>query len=152
MFVTSVVCFIWDTKPELPTYTSQGRLGFLHVSAQAREMNKTKGTKYIMYIQNNILILKKNKKHQENKNQGGECGSRKDLHLLLIALTVLLFLMGPLVEIEYHSCMCGRIGWTTWFRVYWDALNDCVCKLEPTRILIWVRKRLPSNEKIWRSI
>ena len=42
------------------------------ISAQTREINKTKGTKYIMYIQNNILILKKNKKHQGNKNQGGE--------------------------------------------------------------------------------
>ena len=77
-------------------------------SAQTRETNKTKGTKYIMYIQNNILILKKNKKHQGNKNQGGECGSQKDLHLLLIALTVLLFLIGPSAEIDYRNCMCGR--------------------------------------------
>ena len=110
------------------------------ISAQTREINKTKGTKYIMYIQNNILILKKNKKHQGNKNQWGECGSQKDLHLLLIALTMLLFLIGPSAEIDYRSCMCERTCWTTWYRVDWDALNDCVCKLEPTRILIWVRK------------
>ena len=53
---------------------------------------------------------RKKKRHKRTKIKEESVVHGKDPHLLLVALIVMLFLTGPLAEINYHNCVCEMMS------------------------------------------
>ena len=51
-----------------------------------------------------------NKKYEITRIEEENVDHGKDPHILLVALIVMLFLTGPLAEINYHNCVCEMMS------------------------------------------